>query len=153
MEKNMRIYKEDDKIIIEDDLKNIELPYTPELWGRLNGEKIYDEDSGWLIDGIELESIIQDENDKEMENMFIGTIQMDGIDERRELYVTKDGDNYKIVGVSPDEEREDTEIISESLKEAIVNTQETWGSEEWDLQLSDEANELLKEVDDEFTAK
>lgn len=153
MEKSMNIYKEGDKIIIEDDLENVELPYSPELWERLNGEKFYDEDSGWLIDGIELESIIQDENDKETENMFIGTIQMDGIDERRELYVTKDGENYKIVGVGPDQEREDTEIISESLKEAIVNTQETWGSEEWDLQLSDEADKLLKAVDDEFPAK
>jgi hypothetical protein len=153
MGKSLNIYKENDMIIIEDDLENIELPYTPELWRRLDGEKIYEEDSGWLIDGIELETIIQEENNKEMENVFIGTIQVDGIDERRELYVVGEGDIYKIVGIGPDEEREDTEIISETLNEAILKTQETWGSEEWDLQLSDEANELLKEVDDEFTAK
>ena len=148
MEKSLDIYKEDDTIIIADDLDNIELPYTPELWGKLNGEKTYDEDKGWLIDGIEIENIIQDENDREAENMFIGTIHVDGIDERRELYVVKEGDIYRIVGIDPGGEREDTEIISENLKEAILNTQEIFGSEERDLQLSDEADELLKEADE-----
>ncbi|MCX5779749.1 MAG: hypothetical protein NTV45_02795 [Firmicutes bacterium] len=153
MANNLNIYKSEDQIIIEDDLDSIEIPYTPELWERLNGEKIYDDDDGWMIDGIELASIIQDAADHEMENMFIGTIQADGIDERRELYVAKDGANYKIVGMSSEGESEDTEIISESLKEAILNTQENWASEEWDLQLSDEAVKLLKEVDEEFPAK
>lgn len=153
MGKNLNIYKLEDQIIIEDDLDSIEVPYTPELWERLNGEKIYDDDGGWLIDGIELASIIQDATDREMENMFVGTIQADGIDERRELYVAKDGENYKIVGMSSEGENEDTEIISESLKEAILNTQETWAAEEWDLQLSEEAVQVLKEVDEELPPK
>ena len=148
MKESLNIYKEGDTIIIEDDLVNIELPYTDELWRKLDGEKTYDEDSGWLIDGIELNTIIDDESDKEIENVFIGTIQVDGIDERRELYVVREGDIYKIVGIGSDEEGEDTEIISATLKEAIWKTQEKWGSEEWDLQLSDEANELLKEIDE-----
>jgi hypothetical protein len=148
MEKSLDIYKEDDMIIIANDLDNIELPYSPELWWKLNGEKTYDEDKGWLIDGIEIENIIKDENDRETENMFIGTIQADGIDERRELFVVKEGESYRIVGIDPAGEREDTEIISENLKEVILNTQEIFGSEERDLQLSDEADELLKETDE-----
>ena len=148
MGKSLDIYKEDDTIIIANDLDNIVLPYTQELWGKLNGEKTYDEDKGWLIDGIEIENIIQDENDRETENMFIGTIDVDGIDERRELYVVKEGDIYRIVGIDPSGEREDTEIISENLKEAILNTQGIFGSEEGDLQLSDEADKLLKEADE-----
>jgi hypothetical protein len=148
MDKSLDIYKEDGTIIIAKDLDNIELPYSPELWGKLNGEKTYDEDKGWLIDGIEIDNIIQDENDRETENMFIGTIQADGIDERRELFVVKEGESYRIVGIDPAGEREDTEIISENLKEVILNTQEIFGSEERDLQLSDEADELLKETDE-----
>jgi hypothetical protein len=146
MERSLNVYKSGDKIIVEDDEVNIELPFTPELWGTLNGEITYDEDRGWLIDGVELEFIIQDENFIETENVFIGTIQADGIDERRELYVVKEGDIYKIVGMGTEGELEDTEIISDTLKEAIVNSQEVWGNEEGDLQLSDEAEEFLKEM-------
>jgi len=144
MKESLNIYKEGDTIIIEDDLVNIELPYTDELWRKLDGEKTYDEDSGWLIDGIELNTIIDDESDKEIENVFIGTIQVDGIDERRELYVVREGDIYKIIGIDPDEEVIDTDIISDNLQEAILKTQETWGDEESDLQLSDEADKIIK---------
>lgn len=146
MKESLNILKDGDTIIIEDDLVNIELPYTDELWRKLDGEKTYDEDSGWLIDGIELNTIIEDESDKEIENVSIGTIQVDGIDERRELYVVREGDIYKIVGIDPDEEVIDTDIISDNLQEAILKTQETWGDEESDLQLSDEADKIIKEV-------
>lgn len=153
MGNNLNIYKLEDQIIIEEDFDSIEIPYRPELWERLNGEKIYEEEIGWLIDGIELASIIQDATDHKMENMFIGTIQADGVDERRELYVAKDGENYKIVGLSSEGESEDTEIISESLQEAILMTRENWASEDWDLQLSEEAVQVLKEVDEELPPK
>lgn len=145
MKESLNIYKEGDKIIIEDDLINMELPYSDELWRRLDGEKIYDEDSGWLIDGIELATILESESEKEIENVFIGTIQVDGIDERRELYVVREGDIYKIVGLDQDREIIDTDLISETLREAVFKTQETWGNDDADLQLSDEANELIKE--------
>lgn len=146
MKESLNIYKEGDKIIIEEDLINMELPYSDELWRRLDGEKSYDEDSGWLIDGIELATILESESEKEIENVFIGTIQVDGIDERRELYVVGEGDIYKIVGLDQDKEIIDTDIISETLREAIFKTQETWGNDDADLQLSDEANELIKEL-------
>lgn len=146
MKESLNIYKEGDKIIIEEDLINMELPYSDELWRRLDGEKSYDEDSGWLIDGIELATILESESEKEIENVFIGTIQVDGIDERRELYVVGEGDIYKIVGLDQDKEIIDTDIISENLREAIFKTQETWGNDDADLQLSDEANELIKEL-------
>lgn len=146
MKESLNIYKEGDKIIIEEDLINMELPYSDELWRILDGEKSYDEDSGWLIDGIELATILESESEKEIENVFIGTIQVDGIDERRELYVVGEGDIYKIVGLDQDKEIIDTDIISETLREAIFKTQETWGNDDADLQLSDEANELIKEL-------
>ena len=146
MKENLNIYKEGDKIIIEDDLEEIELPYTDELWRRLDGERTYDEDSGWLIDGIELSTIISDESEKETENMFIGTIQAEGIDDRRELHVVKDGDVYKIIGIDSDNSLVDTEIVSDTLQEAIQKTREFWSDEDSDLQLSDEANQLLKEM-------
>jgi len=146
MKESLNIYKEGDKIIIEDDPLNIELPYTDELWRRLDGEKTYDEDSGWLIDGIELSSIIEGESEKETENIFIGTIQVDGVDERRELYLAKEGGIYKIVGLDPGDVPIDTEIISKTLREALVKTQENWRNEEADLRLSDEAEEILKDI-------
>lgn len=145
MERSLNVYKEGDKIVIEDDLTNIELPYTPELWWKLDGEKTYDEDIGWLIDGIELDTIIEEESDQEMENVFIGTIEVDGVDERRELYIVEEGDVYKIVGIDADqEELIDTEVISESLREAVLKSREIWGNDESDLRLSDEADEILK---------
>jgi hypothetical protein len=146
MKESLNIYKEEDIIIIQNDLINIELPYTDELWRKLDGEKTYDEDSGWFIDGIELNTIIEDESDKETENVFVGTIQVDGIDERRELYVVKEGDIYKIIGIDPDEEVIDIDIISDNLQEAILKTQETWGDEESDLQLSVEADKIIEEA-------
>lgn len=146
MERSLNIYKEGDKIVIEDDLVNVELPYTPELWRKLDGEKTYDEDSGWLIDGIELNTIIEEESAQEKENVFLGTIEVDGVDERRELYIVAEGDVYKIVGLDADQgELIDTEIISGSLREVILQSQEIWGNEESDLQLSGEADEILKE--------
>jgi len=146
MKESLNIYKEGDKIIIEDDPVYIELPYSDELWRKLDGEKIYDEDNGWLIDGIELNIILEGESEKEIDNVFIGTIQVDGVDERRELYVVSEGDVYKIIGLDPDQEPIDTYIISETLREAILKTQETWENDEADLQLSDEACKLIEEL-------
>lgn len=148
MQPGLSIYKEGDMIVIEDDVVIAELPYTEELWRRLGGEQTYDEESGWLIDGIELSTIIEDETDKEIESVFVGTIQVDGVDERRELYVVGEGDIFKIVGVDPGEDLIDTEIVSPSLQEAILKTTEIWGNEESDLQLSNEADAIIKEIEE-----
>ncbi len=148
MQLSLNIYKEDDMIVIEDDVVIAELPYTQELWRRLGGEHSYDEEIGWLIDGIELSTIIQDETDKEIESVFVGTIQVDGVDERRELYVVGEGDIYKIVGVDPGEDLIDMEIVSSTLQEAVLKTTEIWGNEDSDLQLSDEADAIIKEIEE-----
>lgn len=150
MKEGLNIYKEGDMIIIEieDDIMFAELPYTDELWRKLDGECSYDEDSGWLIDGIELSTILESESDKEIEGVFIGTIQADGVDDRRELYVVGEGDVYKIVGVDPGKDLIDTEILSASLHEAVVRSTDIWGDEQSDLQLSEEAEELLKEIEE-----
>ncbi|MEQ8201370.1 MAG: hypothetical protein ABRQ24_08120 [Syntrophomonadaceae bacterium] len=148
MKESLNIYKEGDKIIIDDDLTYAELPYTDELWRKLDGEQTYDEDLGWLIDGIELSIILEEETDKEMESVFIGTIQADGIDDRRELYVVGEGDVYKIVVVDAGEDPVDTEIISESLREAVVRSTEIWSDDESDLQLSEEAEALLEDLEE-----
>jgi len=148
MKEGLNIYKEGDMIIIEDDFMNAELPYTDELWRKLDGEYSYDEDSGWLIDGIELSTILESETDKEIESVFIGTIQADGVDDRRELYVVGEGDVYKIVGLDPGEDLIDTEILSASLHEAVVRSTEIWGDDESDLQLTEEAEALLKEIEE-----
>lgn len=147
MQERLNIYREGDRIIIDDDPFYAELPYSGELWHRLDGEQTYDEDLGWLIDGIELSTILREEADKEMESVFIGTIQVDGIDDRRELYVVAEGDVFKIVGVDTGEDPVDTEIASESLREAVVRSSEVWGDDESDLQLSDEAEALLEEME------
>lgn len=148
MQPGLNIYKEGDMIVIEDDVVITELPYTEELWRRLDGEQTYDEDSGWLIDGIELSTIIADETDKEIESVFVGTIQVEGVDERRELYVVGDGDVYKIVGLDPGEDLINTEIISPTLQEAILKTTEIWGNEDSDLQLSEEADAIIQEIEE-----
>jgi len=148
MPESLNIYKEGDKIIIDDDLMYAELPYSDELWRRLDGVQSYDEDSGWLIDGIELTTIIGEEADKEMEGVFLGTIQVDGIDERRELYVVSEGDVYKIVGMDPGLDPIDTEVMSDSLLGAVIKGTEIWGDEDSDLQLSEEAETLQKEIDE-----
>lgn len=148
MRTTLNIYKEGDKILIQDEILDIELPYTDELWRKLDGERTYDLDNGWLIDGIELNVVIGEETERERENVFVGSIRIDGIDERRELYVVPEGDVFKIVGIAPDHQIVDTDVFSDSIREAIVKTQENWGSDGWDLQLSDEADALLKEMED-----
>lgn len=54
----LNIYAENNQIVIEDGQEKIEIPYNEDTYNKLQGEITHDEYKGWLIDGIELNKII-----------------------------------------------------------------------------------------------